>query len=132
MSEFDSGMGSTKAEEYDFSADGLPVGEHTFTISEVEEEEKENGVQLKLTYETDAVDFPIPVGYWIEHSNPKAAKIGRGNLKKIALAAIGQPKFSAESLKGQKVVATLSEDDQGFARIGRFKRVPEAVAEVAL
>ena len=132
MSEDFGGMQDTGAEEYDFSADGLPVGEHTFTITDVEEEEKDKGTQLKVTYETEAVDFPIPVGYWIEHENPKAAKIGRGNLKKIALAALGQPKFSAEALKGRKVLATLSEDGEGFARIGRFKKVPEAVTEVAL
>lgn len=125
-------MGSTEAEEYDFSADGLPVGEKLFTITEEEVVERETGVQLVLTFETPDVDFPIPVNYWIEHNNPRAAKIGRGNLKKIAVAATGQPKIAKGGFKGHKVLATLSEDDQGFARVSRFKKAPEEVPAVVI
>jgi hypothetical protein len=132
VSEFDSGMQSTQDEEMDFSGDGITKGEYELTITDAETDEKDNGVQVKVTFETPNVAFPIPVGYWTEHTNPKAAAAGRGQLKRIFSAVLGQPKGALSALKGKKVLATVSEDAQGFARISGFKPVPKAVEAVNL
>lgn len=130
MSDEYNGMGNTQDEEFDFSGDGLPSGEKEFTITNLEVDQKDNGVQHVLTFENSDVGFPIPVGYWVEHTNPKAARAGRGNLKRIAQAALGQPKYTKASIEGTKVMATLREDDQGFARIEKFKPVAKKVEAV--
>ena len=127
------GMGTATEEEFDFSGDGLPGGEKVFTITNLEVEVKEGkGVQHVVTFENADVGFPIPIGYWVEHTNPKAARAGRGQLKRIATAALGQPKYTASQIIGAKVIAQAKEDDQGFARISGFKPVPKAVEAVAL
>lgn len=132
MSEFDSGMSSTTEEELDFSGDGITKGEYELTITDAEAEEKDNGDSVKVTFETPGVAFPIPVNYWTEHQNPKAASAGRGQLKRIFTAALGQPKGALSALKGKKVLATVSEDAQGFARVSGFKPVPKPVEAVNL
>lgn len=121
------GMNSTAAEEFDYSGDGIVKAEHEFTITGFEIEAKGNGTQHKLTYETPALGYPVKVGYWVEHSNPQAAKAGRGNLKRIAQAALGQPKMSAASIVGATLLATVSEDEAGFAKIEKFKPVAKTV-----
>ena len=132
MSDDFGGMGSTQEEQLDFSGDGIAKGEYELTITESEMEDKDNGVQLKITFESPKLNFPIGVGYWVEHTNPKAAAAGRGQLKRIGVAALGNPKFAPSALKGAKVLATVSEDNQGFARISGFKPMPKAVEAVQL
>ena len=124
-------MGSAE-ETFDFSGDGITKGEYDFTITALEIEDKDNGTQHKLTYESPNAPFPITVGYWVSHTNEKAAQVGRGNLKRIATAALGQPKYTKATIEGAKVRATLSEDKDGFARITGFKPVPKAVEAVSL
>lgn len=131
MSDDFGGMNSTADEAQDFSADGLPVGDHTWTITDTEEVEKENGKQWSVEFTSETAPFPIKVREWVSHTNETAQRIGRGNLKKIGIAAIGQPKYSLPQLKGLKVVAKLSEDKDGFARLSGFKKAPTEVAAVA-
>jgi hypothetical protein len=134
--EFSSGMGTTEQEGYDFSGDGITKGQYELTITDAEDEEKQTPTgpakQLTITFESTALNFPITKGYWVEHSNPKAVNAGRGQLKRIFIAALGQPKGSAAALKGAKVSATVGEDAQGFAVISGFKPVAKEVETITL
>jgi hypothetical protein len=134
--EFSSGMGTTEQEGYDFSGDGITKAEYEFTITDAEEQEKStptgDAKQVMVTFESPALNFPISKGYWVEHSNPRAVNAGRGQLKRIFIAALGQPKGTVGALKGAKVLATAQEDAQGFAVISGFKPVPKAVESITL
>lgn len=127
------GMGTTEAEVQDFSADGLPTGkDHTFTIENAEEVEKENGTQWQFVLVSETVPMPITVREWISHSTEAAQRIGRGNLKKLFSAVLGQPKGSYTQLVGKKVIARLIEDKEGFAKLNGWKQAPKEVAPVAI
>lgn len=130
--EFSNAMGSTTEEEFDFSGDGITKGNYELTITDAEVVEKDNGKLLNVTFESPSLNFPITKGYWVEHSNPKAASAGRGQLKRIYGAALGQPKGAPAALKGRKVQATVGEDAQGFATISGFKPVAQAVESISL
>ena len=123
-------MQSSASEEFDFSGDGLPEGDHVATITDFAVEEKDKGTQHVLTYESATLPFPIPVGYWVEHENPKAAQVGRSNLKKVALAALGQPKYTSATIKGAKLLIHVKEDNDGFARVSKFRPAPAEVQPV--
>lgn len=127
------GMGTTEAEVFDFTNDGLPVGkDHAWTITEATENEKENGKQWVLKLESETVPVAVYVREWISHTNETAQRIGRGNLKKIFIGVLGQPKGSLAQLRGAKVTARLSEDKEGFARLSAYKPTPKAVAPVGI
>jgi hypothetical protein len=132
MSEFDNGMGSTQEETYDFEGDGLPLGDHTFIVTDAEEVAKENGTQHVLEFTSETVPFPIKVREWVQHNTEAAQRIGRGNLKKIATAALGQPRYTLSTIKGAKVQARLMEDKEGFAKLVSWKPAPKEVAAVAI
>lgn len=109
------------ADEFDVSDAGLPTLEGAVAqIAEFEVEEKENGTQHVITFNVEGVDYPVTVGYWFTHSNNKAAQAGKGTLKRIARAAIGQTTYSRTSLIGAKLLVNLREDDSGFPRLSRF------------
>ncbi len=121
-------MNSTDEEAFDFSGDGIKGGDLVLTITDFAVEKKDNGTQHVMTFEGEGLPFPVKVNYWTEHTNPKAAQVGRGNLKKIATAALGQPKYTPATIKGTKVLAKVGEDDNGYARISNFRPAPAAVA----
>lgn len=123
-------MQSSGAEEFDFSGDGLPEGDHVATITDFAVDEKDNGTQHVLTFEAPTLPFPVPVGYWVEHTNPKASNAGRSQLKRIAQAALGQPKYTAATIKGAKVLIHVKESDEGFARVSKFRPAPAEVQPV--
>ena len=125
-------MGSTQEEEFDFSGDGIAKGNYELTITDAEVVEKDNGDLLNITFESSALNFPITKGYWVKHTNERAAAAGRGQLKRIYSAALGQPKGVPSALKGRKVQAVVGEDAQGFATISGFKPVATPVESVTL
>lgn len=125
-------MGSTEEETFDFSGDGIKEGDYVLTITDAVSEEKDNGTQHKLTFEGEGLPFPVPVNYWTQHNNPRAQNAGRGNLKKIATAALGQPKYTLATIKGTKVLARVGEDKEGFVRVTNFRKVPAAVSAAAI
>lgn len=125
-------MGSTQEEVFDFSGDGITKGNYELTITDTEVVEKDNGSLLNITFEAPNLNFPITKGYWLTHSNDRAAAAGRGQLKRIYSAALGQPKGAPSALKGRKVQAVVGENAEGFATISGFKPVAQEVASVTL
>lgn len=121
----DSSMSSATDETYDFSGDGLQETEATFVVTEFSAEEKDNGNILhKITLETEAIPYPVYLTGWVKHENPKAQQTGRSILKRFALAALGQPSYTQNSIVGARVLAVAKEDEQGFVRVGKFKPAP--------
>lgn len=111
-------------EEFDVSDAGVPTLENVpALISEFEVVEKDKGVSHEVTFEIEGLGFPVTKGYWFEHDNPKAQQAGRGQLKRIAKAATGRTTYTASSLKGQRVLISVREDDSGFAQITRISPV---------
>lgn len=111
-------------EEIDLSGEGTPSGRFNFTITDFNVSEKATGVQHVLTFEADEVGFPLSIGYWYTHGNEIAQRAGRGNLKRIAKSATGQPKYNSRTgspLIGAVVSAVVFEDDDGFARLKQFR-----------
>lgn len=111
-------------EEIDLSGEGTPSGRFNFTITDFNVSEKQTGVQHVLTFEADEVGFPLSIGYWYTHGNPVAQRAGRGNLKRIAKSATGQPKYNSRTgspIVGSVVSAVIFEDDDGFARLKQFR-----------
>lgn len=119
------------ADELDFSNDGIQTAEHEFEIVSADETEKENGKQVSVGFKTEALPFVVTSRFWVRHTNPKAQEIGRSNGKKIAIAALGAPSFGPaglEGLIGKRVLATVSEDKNGFTQINKFKALPESAS----
>ena len=114
-------------DEIDLSADGIQEKELEFTISSFERETTDRGDERAiLTFHNDELPFAVTVREWLKHSNPKAQEIGRGNLKKIAQAATGQPKLSASLVIGSKLLATTADNGNGFTTLKKFKSIPAA------
>jgi hypothetical protein len=119
-------MGSAADESYDFSDAGLQESEEEFVVTEFTVAEKDNGTQHLLKLETEAIPYPIYLNAWVKHTNPKAAQVGRSILKRFALAALGQPGYNQNTIVGARVLATVKEDENGFARVSKFKPAPAA------
>lgn len=114
------------SEEFDVSDAGVPTLKGVeVRIADFEVQEKQNGVQHTLTFEVEGLSFPIVKGYWFSHTNPKAANAGRGQLKRIALAAIGSAAYNSTNLIDTRVVADVGENADGFAEISKFRKVEQ-------
>jgi hypothetical protein len=125
-------MNVTAQDEYDLSDAGEPQRELLFNITGFETkttgDEGEN-VRHVFTLESDELPFPVKVSEWFVHSNETAQRIGRSNLKRLANAASGSPRYSGDGtpVVGAQVIATMYEDDAGFRRIKRPKKAPATV-----
>lgn len=124
----DVAMENAADETYDFSDAGLQETEGTFTVTEFSAEKKDNGIQHKITLESPVLNYPVYLNAWVEHTNDKAKAVGRSILKRFALAALGHPSYNQTNIIGARVVATVKEDDNGFTRIGKFKKAAEVEA----
>jgi len=114
------------ADEFDVSDAGVQTLKGAVaTIIDFEVVEKGNGVSHELTFDVEGLGFLVTKGYWFEHENPKAVQAGRGQLKRIAKAAIGRTSYSASSLIGARLLVDVAENDNGFAEIKR----PTAITE---
>lgn len=113
-------------DELDLSGEGLQPTTGIFVITEADVVAHANGQRWVITYEPEEVIEGLPGGKakdsgFLNHvSNEDAARIGRSILKRIGKAALGQDKFPMSALKGARVRATVSEDDAGFTRMGRY------------
>lgn len=121
-------------DEYDFSGDGEPERELEFTVTGFERKETEDknddtilNIRHEFTLESDDLPFPIRMSEWSKHTNEKAQAIGRGNLRRLALAATKgeSAKYDAEGapIVGSRIKATIYEDNAGFRRVKRPKPV---------
>lgn len=125
-------MESAESETFDFTEDGLKTQDVVLTVVEFVAEQKDNGILHKITLDTNgAVGYPIIYTGWVKHTNQKAQEIGRSSLKRFANAALGQPKYTPESIKGARVLAEMYEDDSGFAKIRKLREAPAESAVVS-
>ena len=118
--------------ELDFSGDGFETPRVNWLITEAEIVETEGGkkqVACEFEAEVNGVVYTVKQREWIAHPTAQAQAIGRGNMKRLAKAATGEPKLlSLDALKGRYVSAEGYEDKQGFRKIGRFN-APEVEAK---
>lgn len=113
-------------DEFDLSDAGIqPLDGAVATITDYDVVEKDNGdIAHEVTFSIEGLNFPVTKSYWYKHSNPKAVQAGRGQLKRIAKAAIGQTAYSRTSLIGAKVLLNVKEDDSGFAQLSKIVALP--------
>lgn len=117
-------------DEFDLTSAGEPERELLFDITGFERVEKEEGkVRHVFTLQNDELPFPVQVSEWAVYTpNEQAQSIGRGNLRKFAIKAAGVQTYGPDGspIVGGKILGTLYEDDNGFRRVKRFKKAPEA------
>lgn len=114
-------------EEDDFSNDGIVAKDVTVQVISTAREEKENGTMYVIEFSSEELPFPIKVRAWSKHNNEVAQRIGRGTLKQIYKAALGEPKGSLEQLDQLFVKARLGEKD-GFPNLTRFAKAESQVS----
>lgn len=131
----------TAQDELDLSNDSaVEIVEDIWQITEVEtvDSESDNGTgkYVKLTFSRESEDFPneITMRFFTEYSpvdsskNTDWVKRQRGQLKNVAKAAGVEPKGidnpeSENYLLGKSVRATTKDGGDGFAVLGKFKKV---------
>lgn len=129
----------TAADEFDFTADSTiekVTVEWEITAAERRETSTENGegVMHVLTFESTDWPYPIDIRLFVSYTPKDTSKsvewVGRqrGLAKQIALAATGEPRYSFEEgdsnyIVGKHVMATTRENNEGFATLGRFRKV---------
>jgi len=129
------------AEELDLSGDSaVEVIEAVWQITEAEQEETESdngtGTRVNLTFEAEDEAFPYPITMRFfttyeptdSSKNTDWVKRQRGQLKNVAKAAIGEPRLSLDPsspnyIVGKRVKATTKDGGDGFATLGKFKKV---------
>lgn len=127
--------------EYDFSKDSVvDVIEAVFTITEAEEKETESpkgkGKQHILTFESDDFPYAIVLRQFVEYTPAEEGRDtswvtrSRGTLKNIAKAAIGATGYSLNPespnyIVGRQVKATTKDNGEGFATLGKFRKVDQ-------
>jgi hypothetical protein len=117
-------------DELDLSEAGIVADRHDFDITDVGIKQFENGKQLQVKLENvEVVGYPITEGFWLNYpSKKRVAQIGLGQLKTLGKAALGVEKFPPASLVGCVVSGYLSESQDGFAQVSRFRK-PEGEEE---
>lgn len=129
-------MGAVANEKLDFSNDvSVQTEEKTWTITRAEVTEAENGqgTFLSVDFQDESTPFPREERFWLKHNEVAGKKIAqmvqiaRANAKRLYVAALGTKDGYPSDLVGKKVVATISEDDRGFAHLKNYK--PAAAAE---
>lgn len=117
-------------DELDLTGEGLQPTDADFLIVKAGVLSHEHGQRWECVFE--------PVGTTIEGlpnnqvrdngfltydgpSQHDLAQIGKGVLKRLMTAALGTPRGRMVDLEGKTVGARVSEDNSGFARIGRYR-----------
>lgn len=90
---------------------------------EVEDLRDAERISANITFEAevDGNDVDFTVFYTFKHPNEQAQQIGRGQLKRLFIAAFGQPKGQITDLIGKKVSAEGGEDNRGFRTLKRLR-----------
>lgn len=119
-------------DELDLSGAGLQPETGLFQIEEAKYETNDDGtrwvaifVPVGRTIEGLINNRVRDSGYVSHQSRPELVNMGKGGLKKLYLAAFGQPKGKLGELPGVIVQAYLSEDKNGFGKLGRYKPAPK-------
>jgi hypothetical protein len=113
-------------DELDLASEGMQPTEADWTVVSAEVEDTDNGRRAVVAFvgQVGSIEeFKVTERYWLAHNNPDAARVGKGNLKRLFIAVFGTPKATIASLAGKRVHGTVREDDSGFRRLGRFKAV---------
>lgn len=127
-------------DENDLSGDSaVEIVTAVWTVQSIEAEESEtdNGSGRKVTIEFESEAFYAPItmrfftSYTSKHGkNTDWVKRSRGQLKNVLKAATGQTNLaealdsgSEHYLVGKTVQATTKDGGDGFATLGRFKKV---------
>ena len=113
-------------DELDLDGYGLQPTDSTFVIADVEIVENDNGQSWVVHFEATEDIEGLPGGkvrdrgYMTHNTRDDLVNIGMGSLKRLRVAATGDTSGSLSSLIGQTVRARVSEDKNGFTRIGRY------------
>lgn len=116
--------------ELDFSNDvNVKTEEKLWTVTgaTIEQTDDGTGTFLAIEMTDEETPFPRTEKFWLKHDDvpgknwEKTVQISRSNAKRFALAATGSPKLDLKDLIGAKFIATISEDQQGFVRINKYK-----------
>lgn len=130
----------TPQDEFDFAGDSTvesltAVFTITDAVAESFESDKGQGVRHVLTFESDAVPFPITVRQIVAYEYKNGGgdtswvKRSRGVMKNIVKAATGETSGSLSNLIGRQLQATTRDDGRGFYTLGKYRAVSqEAIA----
>src|SRR6266702_4462623 len=127
-------------DENDLSGDSaVEVKTAKWTVQDISEEQSEsdNGTGRKVTIEFESDDWyaPITMRFFTSYTSKQGkntdwVKRSRGQLKNILKAATGQTNLSdaldsgsEHYLVGKQVIASTKDGGDGFAVLGRFKKV---------
>ena len=120
-----SGEALDPSAEIDLTDAGFSVPDSTIwtiTSSEVEDmDDARTRVVVEFEASVNGNDFTVKDRYWLKHPTEGAVNAGKGGLKRLFRAALGQPKGSVNALLGKRIKAAGSEDAEGFRRLTKIK-----------
>jgi len=126
----------TADDEMDFTSDGITGQRALFQITRATRQRKNGGDVLAVLQYTavnnEVLGFPVTETYWLEHSNPKAAQIGRSRIKPVFNALFGTPAGPFNSLLGQYVSMWLKEGKDGRATVSSPQTVSAEAIEATV
>lgn len=115
--------------ELDLEGEGLQPCTRTLNIIDASVEENDSGTRWVVIFEpTEEVEGLMggtvrDSGYLSHNEREDLVSIGRGSLKRLGRTVLGTATFSLADLIGEQVQGYISESDNGFARVGRYKAV---------
>jgi hypothetical protein len=117
-------------QEIDFGGEGfktelIPWLITLGTMGELSDDGEKQSANVTFEGSDENGDYEITVYYTFKHPNPKASSIGRGQFKRLLLAATGNKTGSVSSLTGAYVLGVGGEDNRGFRTVSRFRPVKE-------
>lgn len=122
----DDTMVGAEDEVFDFSGDGIQKQNVSVEVTGFEIVKTDTGTRHAIEFSVkdengELLPFPVNVREWVAQDNPVAARIGRGNLKKLAQGLLGKPTYTKDTILGAKGSAELYENKDGFASLRKFK-----------
>jgi hypothetical protein len=113
--------------ELDLTNEGFSTPRINWQIIKAEVESPNPGQQRAVVEFAGAhggIDYSVTDRFWLQYTgsgdasrDAKTTSIGRGQLKRLFIAALGTPKASVSQLMGTWVSAEGQEDDLGFRRL---------------
>lgn len=116
-------------DDLDLDDAGLQPTDAEFTITDVEITSNDRGQRWVVHFEpSDGLEIEGLMGnkvrdsgYLTHTDREDLVNIGRSSLKRLRVAATGTASGPMTEMIGSRVQARVSEDANGFARIGRYK-----------
>lgn len=125
-------------DELDLTDEGFQVPQTNWQITSAEVEAPQPGQQravIEFTTEHDGVEYQVTDRLWLQYTgsgdpnkDELVTRIGRGQLKRLFIAALGGPVGTVAELQGKWISARGEEDENGFRRL-RSIREPEEAAD---